>query len=46
MMKDELTESKVSQYTYHLEEQEFEGPLDLLLTMIKEAKIDIRYFHF
>lgn len=42
MMKDELTESKVSQYTYHLEEQEFEGPLDLLLTMIKEAKIDIR----
>lgn len=34
--------SNIKDITYHLENQEFEGPLDLLLSMIKETKIDIR----
>lgn len=34
--------SPINEVTYHLEEHEFDGPLDLLLTMVREAKIDIR----
>lgn len=41
-MEEKLISSPISEVTYHLEEQEFEGPLDLLLTMIKDAEIDIR----
>ncbi len=41
-MDNKLIDSPISGVTYHLENQEFEGPLDLLLTMIKDAEIDIR----
>lgn len=34
--------SPINEVTYHLADQEFDGPLDLLLTMVREAKIDIR----
>lgn len=41
-MEEKLIHSPISEVTYHLKEQEFDGPLDLLLSMVKEAKIDIR----
>ncbi|MFW5779889.1 MAG: segregation and condensation protein A [Bacillota bacterium] len=34
--------SPISEVTYHLENQEFDGPLDVLLSMVMEAKIEIR----
>ncbi len=39
---DGIIHSPINEVTYHLENQEFDGPLDLLLTMVREAKIDIR----
>ncbi|MDD4315793.1 MAG: segregation/condensation protein A [Clostridia bacterium] len=39
---DSILYSPINEVTYHLENQEFDGPLDLLLTMVREAKIDIR----
>lgn len=39
---DGIIYSPINEVTYHLENQEFDGPLDLLLTMVREAKIDIR----
>ncbi|HHU42881.1 MAG: segregation/condensation protein A [Bacillota bacterium] len=42
MSKDSIIHSPISDVTFHLEEHEFNGPLDLLLTMVREAKIEIR----
>lgn len=42
MEDKQFINSPISEVTYHLDQQEFEGPLDLLLTMIKDAEIDIR----
>lgn len=41
-MENNFLYSPISEVTYCLEEQEFNGPLDLLVSLVKEAKIDIR----
>lgn len=41
-MDESIIYSPISEVTYHLADQEFEGPLDLLLSLVREAKIDIR----
>lgn len=41
-MEEKLFYSPISEVTYHLKDQEFDGPLDMLLSMVREAKIDIR----